>query len=119
MLVPATNRMVGVIRRGQPAPQAIRHVSRRFGLRDSRARITTAVTASATTLTEIFGVGLGITAYALGMRHAFDADHIAAIDGTTRKLMADGQRPLSVGFWFAHVTNAAPSTTKRFLTSQL
>ncbi|HWD78181.1 MAG TPA: HoxN/HupN/NixA family nickel/cobalt transporter, partial [Kribbella sp.] len=33
--------------------------------------------------------------------HAFDADHIAAIDNTTRKLMADGRRPLSVGFWFS------------------
>ena len=32
------------------------------------------------------GVGLGLTAYTLGLRHAFDADHIAAIDGTTRKL---------------------------------
>jgi nickel/cobalt transporter (NiCoT) family protein len=50
---------------------------------------------------QVFGVGLGITAYTLGMRHAFDADHIAAIDNTTRKLMADGQRPLSVGFWFS------------------
>jgi high-affinity nickel-transport protein len=49
----------------------------------------------------VFGVGLGVTAYTLGMRHAFDADHIAAIDNTTRKLMADGQRPLSVGFWFS------------------
>jgi nickel/cobalt transporter (NiCoT) family protein len=49
----------------------------------------------------IFGVGLAATAYALGMRHAFDADHIAAIDNTTRKLMADRQRPLSVGFWFS------------------
>jgi high-affinity nickel-transport protein len=35
------------------------------------------------------------------MRHAFDADHIAAIDNTTRKLMADGKRPLSIGFWFS------------------
>jgi high-affinity nickel-transport protein len=35
------------------------------------------------------------------MRHAFDADHIAAIDNTTRKLMADGKRPVSVGFWFS------------------
>jgi high-affinity nickel-transport protein len=51
--------------------------------------------------TQAFGLGLGITAYTLGMRHAFDADHIAAIDNTTRKLMADGQRPVSVGFWFA------------------
>jgi high-affinity nickel-transport protein len=49
----------------------------------------------------VFGVGLGITAYTLGMRHAFDADHIAAIDNTTRKLMADRQRPMSVGFWFS------------------
>jgi high-affinity nickel-transport protein len=41
-----------------------------------------------------FSVGVGLTAYTLGMRHAFDADHIAAIDNTTRKLMGDGQRPL-------------------------
>src|SRR4051794_28782238 len=47
------------------------------------------------------GVGLGLTAYTLGLRHAFDADHIAAIDGTTRKLMGEGQRPLSVGFFFS------------------
>ncbi|MGW5731029.1 HoxN/HupN/NixA family nickel/cobalt transporter [Nocardia beijingensis] len=47
------------------------------------------------------GVGVGLTAYTLGMRHAFDADHIAAIDNTTRKLMHDGQRPLSVGFFFS------------------
>ncbi len=49
----------------------------------------------------VFGVGLGLTAYVLGMRHAFDADHIAAIDNTTRKLMGEGRRPLSVGFWFS------------------
>jgi high-affinity nickel-transport protein len=49
----------------------------------------------------VFGIGLGITAYTLGMRHAFDADHIAAIDNTTRKLMADRQRPVSIGFWFS------------------
>ncbi|MET9833971.1 HoxN/HupN/NixA family nickel/cobalt transporter [Streptomyces sp. NPDC006385] len=48
-----------------------------------------------------FGIGIGVTAYTLGMRHAFDADHIAAIDNTTRKLMSEGQRPLSVGFWFS------------------
>ena len=51
--------------------------------------------------TQIFGVGLGATAYLFGLRHAFDADHIAAIDNTTRKLMADGTRPKTVGFWFA------------------
>jgi len=48
-----------------------------------------------------FGLGTGALAYTLGMRHAFDADHISAIDNTTRKLMADGKRPLSVGFWFS------------------
>jgi nickel/cobalt transporter (NiCoT) family protein len=48
-----------------------------------------------------FGVGVGLTAYTLGLRHAFDADHIAAIDNTTRKLMSDGQRPLAVGFFFS------------------
>ncbi|MGB8407529.1 MAG: HoxN/HupN/NixA family nickel/cobalt transporter [Mycobacterium sp.] len=47
------------------------------------------------------GLGVGLTAYTLGLRHAFDADHISAIDNTTRKLMADGQRPLSVGFYFS------------------
>jgi high-affinity nickel-transport protein len=49
----------------------------------------------------VFGLGLGITAYTLGMRHAFDADHIGAIDNVTRKLMSEGQRPLSVGFFFS------------------
>ncbi|OOK84311.1 transition metal uptake transporter, Ni2+-Co2+ transporter family protein [Mycobacterium kansasii] len=48
-----------------------------------------------------FGIGIGLTAYTLGMRHAFDADHIAAIDNTTRKLMNDGQRPLAAGFFFS------------------
>jgi high-affinity nickel-transport protein len=51
--------------------------------------------------TEVFGFGTGILAYTLGMRHAFDADHLAAIDNTTRKLIGDGQRPLSVGFFFS------------------
>ncbi|MGY2007198.1 Nickel transporter NicT [Nocardia gipuzkoensis] len=51
----------------------------------------------------VFGVGLGVTAYTLGMRHAFDADHIAAIDNTTRKLVSEnGKRNVqTVGFWFA------------------
>ncbi|HEY0933433.1 MAG TPA: HoxN/HupN/NixA family nickel/cobalt transporter [Trebonia sp.] len=53
------------------------------------------------TNTQIFGFGTGILAYTLGMRHAFDADHIAAIDNTTRKLVSDGKRPLSVGFFFS------------------
>jgi nickel/cobalt transporter (NiCoT) family protein len=48
-----------------------------------------------------FTIGIGVTAYTLGLRHAFDADHISAIDNTTRKLMNEGKRPLSVGFWFS------------------
>ena len=52
-----------------------------------------------------FGIGTGTLAYTLGMRHAFDADHISAIDNTTRKLLAETEpgrpRPLSVGFWFS------------------
>jgi nickel/cobalt transporter (NiCoT) family protein len=48
-----------------------------------------------------FTIGIGVTAYTLGLRHAFDADHISAIDNTTRKLMSEGKRPLSVGFWFS------------------
>jgi high-affinity nickel-transport protein len=45
--------------------------------------------------------GLGTLAYTFGLRHAFDADHIAAIDNTTRKLLQDGKRPLGVGFFFS------------------
>ncbi len=49
------------------------------------------------------GLGIGIAglAYSLGLRHAFDADHISAIDNTTRKLMQEGKRPLSIGYWFS------------------
>jgi nickel/cobalt transporter (NiCoT) family protein len=50
---------------------------------------------------ELFGFGTGVLAYTLGMRHAFDADHIAAIDNTTRKLIQEGERPLSVGYFFS------------------
>jgi high-affinity nickel-transport protein len=60
----------------------------------------------------VFTIGVGILAYTFGMRHAFDADHIAAVDNATRKLMADNtareargetdiRKPLSVGFWFS------------------
>jgi nickel/cobalt transporter (NiCoT) family protein len=55
----------------------------------------------------VFTVGVGILAYTFGLRHAFDADHIAAVDNTTRKLITDQtdggakQTPLSVGFWFS------------------
>ena len=47
------------------------------------------------------GLGVGVTAWMFGLRHAFDADHISAIDNTTRKLMADGRKPLGVGFFFS------------------
>jgi nickel/cobalt transporter (NiCoT) family protein len=55
----------------------------------------------------VFSVGVGVLAYTFGLRHAFDADHIAAVDNTTRKLMAEAvadgcePKPLSVGFWFS------------------
>jgi high-affinity nickel-transport protein len=52
------------------------------------------------------GIGVSVLAYTLGLRHAFDADHISAIDNTTRKLMHDRHntgrpRPLSIGYWFS------------------
>ncbi len=47
------------------------------------------------------GIGVALTAWFLGVRHAFDADHISCIDNTTRKLMADGKRPLGTGFFFS------------------
>lgn len=46
-------------------------------------------------------LGLGILAYVFGLRHAFDADHIAAIDNTVRKLLQQEQDPLGVGFFFS------------------
>lgn len=46
-------------------------------------------------------LGASLLAYGLGLRHAIDADHIAAIDNVTRKLMADGQRPHAVGLFFS------------------
>ena len=46
-------------------------------------------------------LGTALLAYSFGLRHAVDADHIAAIDNVTRKLMQEGKRPVSVGFWFA------------------
>jgi high-affinity nickel-transport protein len=57
--------------------------------------------------TPVFGVGVGVLAYTFGLRHAFDADHIAAVDNATRKLLSDAaasgelRRPFSVGFWFS------------------
>jgi len=51
--------------------------------------------------TKLFGLGTGVLAYTLGIRHAFDADHIAAIDNTTRKLVGEGKRPIGAGFFFS------------------
>jgi high-affinity nickel-transport protein len=51
--------------------------------------------------TGVLGVGVGLTAYMLGVRHAFDADHIASIDNTTRKLVGEGTPSTSTGFWFS------------------
>ena len=60
--------------------------------------------------TKLFGFGTGVLAYTLGMRHAFDADHIAAIDNTTRKLMQDGKRPLTSGTSFPSATPPSSSS---------
>jgi high-affinity nickel-transport protein len=49
----------------------------------------------------VLGVGVGLTAYMLGVRHAFDADHIASIDNTTRKLVGEARSAVSTGFWFS------------------
>lgn len=48
-----------------------------------------------------FGLATGLLAYSLGLRHAFDADHISAIDNVTRRFVADREKPVSVGFWFS------------------
>lgn len=46
-------------------------------------------------------VGLGFVAYMFGLRHAFDADHIAAVDDTVRYMLQRGKRPLGIGFFFS------------------
>src|ERR1700736_3076772 len=46
-------------------------------------------------------IGTAVLAYSLGLRHAIDADHIAAIDNVTRKLMQEGKRPVAIGFYFS------------------
>lgn len=51
--------------------------------------------------TAIVLAGLGIVSYVFGLRHGVDADHIAAIDNTTRKLLQEKKRPLTVGTWFS------------------
>src|SRR5437868_3753618 len=51
--------------------------------------------------TGIYGIGVGVLAYTFGLRHAFDADHIAAVDNTTRAFLQRGKRPLGIGFFFS------------------
>ena len=57
-------------------------------------------------------LGTGFLAYSFGLRHAVDADHIAAIDNVTRKLMQEGKRPVAVGFFFSlgHSTVVVPAS---------
>src|SRR2546427_1308767 len=64
-------------------------------------------------------LALGGLAYTFGLRHAFDADHISAIDNTTRKLLQDGRKPLGVGFFFSlgHSTIVFALTAGLALTS--
>jgi nickel/cobalt transporter (NiCoT) family protein len=52
---------------------------------------------------QVYGIfiGLGVLCYTLGLRHGVDADHICAIDNTTRKLLQQGKRPYTVGTWFS------------------
>lgn len=57
--------------------------------------------ANANRATAGLSLGIAVTAFVLGMRHAFDGDHIAAIDNTTRKLIDEGRDGSSTGFWFA------------------
>lgn len=63
------------------------------------ADLTLGVQADGTTA--MFTGALGVTAFLLGVRHAFDADHIAAIDNTTRRLLAENRPASTVGFWFS------------------
>lgn len=51
--------------------------------------------------TSIVMAGLGVVSYVFGLRHGLDADHIAAIDNTMRKMMQEGKRPVTVGTWFS------------------
>jgi nickel/cobalt transporter (NiCoT) family protein len=66
-------------------------------------------------------LGTAFLAYTLGLRHAVDADHIAAIDNVTRKLMQEGKRPLSVGFFFSlgHSTIVVIASLVVYLTAAL
>jgi len=64
-------------------------------------------------------LGTAFLAYTFGLRHGVDADHIAAIDNVTRKLMQEGRRPLSVGFFFSlgHSTIVVVASLVVYLTA--
>jgi len=69
----------------------------------SLATVTAALVLVATMIGQRYAIlaGLGVVSYVLGLRHAVDADHIAAIDNTTRKLLQQGKRSVTVGMWFS------------------
>jgi len=62
-------------------------------------------------------LGTAAVAYTFGLRHAVDADHIAAIDNVTRKLMQDDERPIAVGLFFSLVKVASGVTRGRSATA--
>ena len=66
-------------------------------------------------------LGTALLAYSFGLRHAVDADHIAAIDNVTRKLMQEGQRPTAVGFFFSlgHSTIVVVASLTVYATASL
>ncbi len=92
------------------AVPATRHATRRSpGTRRVGPMLAFVATLNASAWLALFGVagrdvtllGIGAMAYFFGLRHAFDADHIAAIDNVTRKLRQDGQRPVATGLFFS------------------
>ena len=104
---PSTGELVNAKLRDRLTPDEWRRMALMFGfitfLHVSGIALMFAATRGHYILSDgtMFGWGTAVLAYTLGMRHAFDADHISAIDNTTRKLMSEGQRPLAVGFFFS------------------
>ncbi len=94
----------------QTSSQSWSHPFERTSVR-SRVIATYAIILAATAIAWVWAIyefsghpmllGMAFLAYTLGLRHAVDADHIAAIDNVTRKLMQDGKRPVDVGFFFS------------------
>jgi high-affinity nickel-transport protein len=71
-------------------------ISARYGSPPTSARSSGSIVTTGATFFSI-----GLASYVFGLRHGVDADHIAAIDNTTRKLLAEEKRPLAVGTWFS------------------